>query len=178
MAILAPGLAVRVGSAAGRGLAAGVLTEGASFEVKGPGAWVQLMIGEEGATLARDLPSLPTHLAVQALGEPWEAWVEVSSQSSREGIRLAGGDVARPALARSEPAIRGLIQAPSPGVLLVHGPEGPTTGGYGRAGVLDDLALTQLAAKPPGSQFLLRAREDSPPQSELVFRSLIEGVFG
>lgn len=178
LAILAPGLTVRVGDLEGRGLAAGRLHPGEMFDVEGQGGWVQILIGSEGASLARDLPVLPTHIAAQALGEPWEAWVEVSPQSSREGIRLLGGDVHRPPLTRSEPAIRGLIQAPSPGVLLVHGPEGPTTGGYGRAGVLDDLALTQAAAKPPGSRFLLRATPEPPPQSEHLFRSLIEGVFG
>jgi allophanate hydrolase subunit 2 len=75
----------------------------------------------------------------------------VSSEQDRVGIRLSGDFDPPPALARSEPSALGAIQLVNGG-LLIHGPDGPTTGGYPKAGVVAFASLSTVAQARPGER--------------------------
>lgn len=81
----------------------------------------------------------------------------VSPQSSRIGLRLLGPAPELPTLSSSRPSAPGVIQASGKGELLVHGPEGPTSGGYQALGAVIRVDLHKLAESPPGSKVRLRA---------------------
>lgn len=78
-------------------------------------------------------------------------WV-VSPHSSRIGLRLLGPGPDLGALAASRPSAPGVIQAPGLGEILIHGPAGPTSGGYPALGAVIRADLHRLAELPPGSQ--------------------------
>ncbi len=58
----------------------------------------------------------------------------VLGQGSRVGIRVDGGCEGLPGLGLSEASMPGVIQVTPDGTLLIHGMDGPTIGGYPKAG--------------------------------------------
>lgn len=87
----------------------------------------------------------------------------VSPESDRVGVRLAGPAIAAdgaavvPTVAReSEPLVRGAVQAPPSGGLVVMLADHPTTGGYPVVGVVDDASVDALAQSRPGDAVRLR----------------------
>jgi len=95
-------------------------------------------------------------VAVQGMERVLEAsaW-EVSSKSSRIGLRLLGESPAMAALDASRPSAPGVIQAASVGELLVHGPDGPTTGGYPQVGAVIRADRGRLSEAPVGASIFL-----------------------
>ena len=96
-----------------------------------------------------------------------QTW-EVERQSSRMGIRIMGDVPGQPDLDRSAPSCFGLIQLTPTGMLLIHGPDGPVTGGYARVGYVSECDLPRLAYLGPGDrqEFTVISRRDSIEQSE------------
>lgn len=77
----------------------------------------------------------------------------VSVHLDRMGVRIetvAGVEV--PARAVSRPAIFGAIQQTPDGTLLIHGPEGPTIGGYDVLAVVARSDLNRIAQLVPGQE--------------------------
>lgn len=68
----------------------------------------------------------------------------VLHNSNRVGIRLSGAGFSSPAMAKSEPSAFGAIQSTPDGTLLVHGPDGPTIGGYKKVGVICQADLARI----------------------------------
>lgn len=83
----------------------------------------------------------------------------VSPQSDRVGVRLTGANLKSPGLARSEPSVWGAIQATPGGELLIHGPDGPTIGGYDKIGTVIRADLDRLGQLRPGDHVTLAAVE-------------------
>ncbi len=90
------------------------------------------------------------------------SWM-VSPQSSRIGLRLLGPAPDLGVLSASRPSAPGVIQAARAGELLVHGPSGPTSGGYPALGAVIRSDLHRLAELPPGAavQFLAVSPEEA-----------------
>lgn len=61
----------------------------------------------------------------------------------------------RPGLARSEPATPGLIQVTPDGTVVIHGPDGPTIGGYSRLGVVASADFWRVGQLTPAEQVAL-----------------------
>lgn len=47
-------------------------------------------------------------------------------------------------MAKSEPSVFGAIQSTPDGTLLIHGPDGPTIGGYKKVGVVCQADLSRI----------------------------------
>lgn len=69
---------------------------------------------------------------------------------SRVGTRLKGQAPNISPLSRSEPSTHGAIQVAPGGEFLIHGPDGPTLGGYPKIGAVIQADLTTLAQLRPG----------------------------
>jgi allophanate hydrolase subunit 2 len=78
--------------------------------------------------------------------QPWE----VSRQSDRVGIRLAGSGEPHNLELTSEPAGFGAIQITRDGTPIVLGPDGPTIGGYPKIGHVISADWDRLARLRPG----------------------------
>ncbi len=91
----------------------------------------------------------------------------VSPMSSRVGMRLRGPDFGLTAEAdlRSQPVMRGTIQSPADGELIILGPDGPTTGGYPVVGVVADRDLSRLAQLRPGEPISFTVRHNTAVSS-------------
>jgi allophanate hydrolase subunit 2 len=76
---------------------------------------------------------------------------QITPQISRMGMVLTGAPINSPSLQKSEPSIAGAIQITPGGSFLIHGPEGPTLGGYPKVGCLGPWALSCLSRAPVGS---------------------------
>lgn len=78
----------------------------------------------------------------------------VGASSDRMGTRLAGPSLAPERAGRltSEPAVRGGVQWPGAGELIVLGPDGPTTGGYPVAAVVAGADLGSAGQLAPGER--------------------------
>ena len=76
--------------------------------------------------------------------------------SDRVGVRLKADLAPRSGLARSEPCVQGAIQSTPDGTLLVHGPDGPTIGGYEKVGFVVRADWSKLAHVLPGQTVSLR----------------------
>lgn len=74
----------------------------------------------------------------------------VGLQSNRLGVRLEGGAFEAPEETPSEPSVRGAVQLTPSGELIVHGPDGPTVGGYPKIAVVIDADFDRLAQLRPG----------------------------
>jgi allophanate hydrolase subunit 2 len=74
-------------------------------------------------------------------------WV-VGNELNRVGIRLSGGPQFETSAGLSEPSTPGIIQAVKDGI-LIHGPDGPTIGGYRRLGCVIGVDLDRLAQLRP-----------------------------
>ncbi|MBX3110865.1 MAG: hypothetical protein KF857_02555 [Fimbriimonadaceae bacterium] len=83
----------------------------------------------------------------------------VSPRSDRVGVRLEGAGLTRAGLSQSEPSVWGAVQATPGGELLVHGPDGPTIGGYDKIGTVVRADLDRMAQMRPGDQVTLAAVE-------------------
>lgn len=96
-------------------------------------------------------------LALPGMGQILEScsW-EVSPKSSRIGLRLVGKAPAMRALDASRPSAPGVIQAAGEGELLVHGPDGPTTGGYPQLGSVIRADRGRLSEAPIGAAVRLQ----------------------
>jgi allophanate hydrolase subunit 2 len=83
--------------------------------------------------------------------------VRIAHASDRTGTRLVPlephGLVTREA--ESAPTMRGVVQAPPSGELIVLGPDHPVTGGYPVLGILGPEACDALFARPLGSEVAL-----------------------
>jgi allophanate hydrolase subunit 2 len=76
----------------------------------------------------------------------------VSPLGDRVGIRLAGARIGvRVVAGPSAPMVRGAIQVPPSGELIVLGPDHPTTGGYPVVAVVGRADFGRFAALRPGS---------------------------
>ena len=75
----------------------------------------------------------------------------VGPVGNRVGVRLTGPPVAAPPRGASAPMVRGAIQAPPSGELIVLGPDHPTTGGYPVVAVVCTVDVGRLLARPPGA---------------------------
>ena len=85
----------------------------------------------------------------------------VSPESDRVGVRLAGPavpvlGVGSGGLLESVPLVRGAVQAPPSGGLVVMLADHPTTGGYPVVAVVDDASVDALAQARPGDAVRLR----------------------
>ena len=60
----------------------------------------------------------------------------VSIKSNRVGVRLEGKKMQPGEERLSEPSCPGVIQVTNDGALVIHGPDGPTIGGYKKVGVV------------------------------------------
>ncbi len=76
----------------------------------------------------------------------------VSPTLDRVGIRLSGQPPPSTELVRSEPCTPGVIQAPGGDQILIHGPDGPTLGGYGRLGCVISAHLCRLGQLRPDDE--------------------------
>ncbi|OLC30446.1 MAG: hypothetical protein AUH31_04710 [Armatimonadetes bacterium 13_1_40CM_64_14] len=146
----------------------------ASVYVPGSLAGVRLRAGDvlgrrEGPTrfLTRRTPSLPipaTEATVRVIPGPQDAWFEpevleafyrttftVSVRSDRAGTRLDGPKVqVERERMLSDGMVPGAVQVPSGGQPIVIMPDGPTTGGYPKLGVVASADLRLLAQARPG----------------------------
>ena len=140
------------------GLSDGATVELASTPERGGGAGV--------APISLDAPLHPAALTHAVLSPgPHEAWFDsdvlsgdrarwtVTAQSDRVAVRLSGHAVPRrrdgevPSLA----LVRGAVQVPPSGELIVMLADHPTTGGYPIIGVMKPDDVDRLAQTPTGS---------------------------
>jgi allophanate hydrolase subunit 2 len=75
----------------------------------------------------------------------------VGPVGNRMGIRLTGAPVAAPPRGPSAPMVRGALQVPPSGEIIVLGPDHPTTGGYPVVAVVCTVDIGRLLARPPGA---------------------------
>lgn len=81
----------------------------------------------------------------------------VGLNSNRVGIRLEGGEFAPRGELASEPSVLGAIQLAPSGELLLHGPDGPTIGGYPKIAVVAEVDRSRLAQLRPGGEVRFEA---------------------
>lgn len=77
---------------------------------------------------------------------------QVSLSSNRMGIRLEGGEFQARGELTSEPSVAGVVQLAPSGELLIHGPDGPTIGGYPKIAVVIDADQDRLAQLRPTAE--------------------------
>jgi KipI family sensor histidine kinase inhibitor len=109
----------------------------------------------EGSSIVGPLPVARGPDLVSAHGNAFR--VRIAHASDRTGTRLVPlephGLVTREA--ESAPTMRGVVQAPPSGELIVLGPDHPVTGGYPVLGILGPEACDALFARPLGSEVAL-----------------------
>jgi len=129
--------------------------------------------GEDVAPISLDAPLHPAALTHAVLSPgPHEAWFDsdvlsgdrarwtVTAQSDRVAVRLSGHAVPRrrdgevPSLA----LVRGAVQVPPSGELIVMLADHPTTGGYPVIGVMKPDDVDRLAQTPTGSSIVIALR--------------------
>jgi biotin-dependent carboxylase-like uncharacterized protein len=83
----------------------------------------------------------------------WNAPWKVTSQSNRQGYRLAGSALQRTELVemRSHGIVPGVIQVPPSGQPIIQLADGNSAGGYPKIGVVIEADLWRLAQAAPGS---------------------------
>jgi biotin-dependent carboxylase-like uncharacterized protein len=103
---------------------------------------VAILLGPDDAPFARD--------AVETL---LGGRFAVHPRRDRVGMRLSGPPLGRAGedAGASFPMVRGAIQVPSSGELIVLGPDHPTTGGYPVVATVARASLGSLAARPVGA---------------------------
>jgi allophanate hydrolase subunit 2 len=103
-----------------------------------------------------DLNATPRVLPfVPAQGLHAEGVWKVTHDTNRAAIKLSGKRLGYPGEGRSRPCTFGSIQLLPSGDLLVHGPDGPTVGGYPVAGTIVSTRLPHLAQAAPGTEIEL-----------------------
>ena len=90
----------------------------------------------------------------QSLPEDWT----VQADSDRRGVRLVSDQLVEgpPGLAVSRPCFTGTCQLTPNGTLIVHGPDGPTIGGYAQVGQLIEADRKVLAQLRPGDEVTIK----------------------
>lgn len=83
-----------------------------------------------------------------------QEWI-TTPKISRVGTRLQGEIPTLPSLHRSEPSILGAIQVTPGNEILIHGPDGPTLGGYPKAGAVISADFATFAQLRPHSEVTL-----------------------
>lgn len=84
--------------------------------------------------------------------ELFQRTFSVSAQSSRQGVRLNEAISPLPEYRRSRPTAPGVLQITSGGEVIAIGPDGPTLGGYGIAGMIADADLDAFFMLQTGTQ--------------------------
>lgn len=95
----------------------------------------------------------------------------VTPHMNRVGVRFdASLDRVFSATGTSSPSIFGALQGTPEGQLIVHGPDGPTIGGYEIVGVVPQYCLPRLAQLRPGEtvQFVWQGVDDARLESRRV----------
>jgi len=102
-----------------------------------------------------DLESGPIRVVPLEPADPprdmWHSRFAISPKGSRQGIRLTETVRPRAEFRRSLPTTPGTIQVTPSGEVIVIGPDGPTIGGYGIAGIIADADLDRFFMLPPGA---------------------------
>jgi UPF0271 protein len=80
----------------------------------------------------------------------------VSIKSNRVGVRLEGDKFQTGEERLSEPSCPGAVQVTNDGALVIHGPDGPTIGGYRKLGVVCSADLDRVGQLRPGDQVNLQ----------------------
>lgn len=88
--------------------------------------------------------TLPGDLEALAIGD-----FQASLQSNRVGIRFSGARFEARAEIVSEPSLIGAVQLTPSGELIIHGPDGPTIGGYPKIAVVIEADLDRLGQLAP-----------------------------
>lgn len=118
--------------------------------------------------VAKVVPALPEdEVAVRVISGPQEAWFtgeglatfwrsayRVTVHSDRAGTRLEGPPIAHRDRADilSDGLLPGAVQVPGGGQPIVIMPDGPTTGGYPKVGVVATVDLRLIAQARPGAR--------------------------
>ncbi len=119
-----------------------------------------------GALVSLSLPMPAAEATVRVIPGPQDAWFEetaraafwssaftVSVRSDRAGTRLEGPPVrAQREQMLSDGMLPGAVQVPSGGQPIVIMPDGPTTGGYPKLGVVATADLRLIAQARPGTR--------------------------
>ena len=85
-----------------------------------------------------------------------ESWLneeyEVSREINRVGLRLTGKRIQVEPSGTSEPSVIGAVQVTEDGTLIIHGPDGPTIGGYRKLGGVIRADLDRVGQLSPGDK--------------------------
>lgn len=96
-------------------------------------------------------------LRVVGGSELGNATAVLTAQMDRVGLRLDTGSDERPrGDSKSVPTVFGAVQRTPNGGLLIHGPDGPTIGGYDLLGVVASIDLPKLGQLRPGQAVTFR----------------------
>lgn len=77
---------------------------------------------------------------------------EVSREINRVGLRLTGKKIQVEPSGTSEPSVIGAVQVTEDGTLIIHGPDGPTIGGYHILGGVVRADLDRVGQLKPGDK--------------------------
>lgn len=127
---------------------------------------LSLEVNDEFEKLGSFSVSLPLYEREEDLsflpcgGVEIEGEYEVSPDSNRVGVRLIGGKYLGQGLSKSQPVVFGSIQATPDGTLLIHGPDGPTIGGYEVVGHVCSASREMLANLAPEGKINLKGVTD------------------
>jgi allophanate hydrolase subunit 2 len=94
-----------------------------------------------------------------------------SFQTNRIGTRLIGQGPQLPGYERSRPCVRGAIQATPSGELIVHGPDGPTIGGYQIVGAIAKADWGKFSQLGPLTDFSFRFVDLDEARRKLIQRN-------
>lgn len=100
-------------------------------------------------------PGMPGRLRYIPVGDPAIFDAVATPMADRVGSRFRGQTPDLPPLSRSEPSFHGAVQAAPGGEFLIHGPDGPTLGGYPKIGAVISADLAALAQIRPGQRVVL-----------------------
>ncbi|MBL8066967.1 MAG: hypothetical protein JNM28_00790 [Armatimonadetes bacterium] len=100
-------------------------------------------------------PEMPDHLRYIPVGDPAVFDAVATPMADRVGSRFRGQTPDFSPLARSEPSFHGAVQVAPGGEFLIHGPDGPTLGGYPKIGAVIAADLPVLAQIRPGQKVVL-----------------------
>ena len=81
----------------------------------------------------------------------------VSIHSNRVGVRLDGVSMQPGEEKLSEPSCAGAIQVTNDGGLVIHGPDGPTIGGYKKVGAVCSADMDRVGQLRPGDRITLQS---------------------
>lgn len=141
--------------------------------------------GQERRTTLRRLADTPASISAGPLRVVGTQALHdgiVSAHSDRTGVQIEVDSVGRSGQSEtSRPVVIGAIQSTPSGRYLIHGPDGPTIGGYDLVGVLARADLDRLAQLRPAQQveFSLLSAEEAREawiQKEARIRRLCDQI--